>query len=111
MNNGKTATKYDPVVYAKELQEYGAGEIIINSIDRDGTGIGYDLKLISMVSNAIEIPVVGLGGAGKIQDFADAVNTTSVSGLAMGDMFVFHGKHKAVLITYPNYSDLEKLLK
>jgi cyclase len=62
-----------------------------------------------MISNAVEIPVVGLGGAGCMQHLMDAKNQTNVSGLAAGDLFIFYGKHKAVLITYPKYSELEKL--
>lgn len=111
VKNGKTKTKLDPVTYAKQMQDYGVGELIVSSIDREGTGKGYDIKLLEMVSNAVDIPVVGLGGAGCVQDLADAKNQTAVSGIAAGDLFVFHGKHKAVLITYPRYSDLEKLFK
>ncbi|MDR9498528.1 MAG: AglZ/HisF2 family acetamidino modification protein [Hydrogenovibrio sp.] len=109
VNNGKAKTKLDPVTYAKKMQDYGVGELIVSSIDREGTGKGYDIKLLEMVSDAVAIPVVGLGGAGCVQDLADAKNQTAVSGLAAGDLFVFHGKHKAVLITYPKYSELEKL--
>ena len=109
VNNGKINTKLDPVTYAKQIQDLGVGELIVNSIDREGTGKGYDVKLLEMVSNAVGIPVIGLGGAGCLQDLADAKNQTNVSGLAAGDLFIFHGKHKAVLITYPKYSELEKL--
>lgn len=109
INNGKIKTKLDPTTYAKQMQDFGVGELIVNSIDREGTGEGYDIKLLEMVSNAVEIPVVGLGGAGCLQDFVDAKNQTNVSGLAAGDLFIFHGKHKAVLITYPKYRELEKL--
>jgi len=109
VNNGKIKTKLDPVTYAKKMQDLGVGELIVNSVDREGTSKGYDIKLLETVSNAIEIPVIGLGGAGCLQDLADAKNQTNVSGLAAGDLFVFHGKHKAVLITYPKYSELEKL--
>lgn len=111
VNNGKTKTKLDPVTYAKQMQGFGVGELIVSSIDREGTGKGYDIKLLEMVSKSVDIPVIGLGGAGCLQDLADAKNQTDVSGLAAGDLFVFHGKHKAVLITYPKYSDLEKLFK
>ena len=111
VNNGKTKTKLDPVTFAKQMQDFGVGELIVSSIDREGTGKGYDIKLLEMVSKSVNIPVVGLGGAGCLQDLADAKNQTDVSGLAAGDLFVFHGKHKAVLITYPKYSDLEKLFK
>lgn len=109
VNNGKINTKLDPITYAKQMQDLGVGELIVNSIDREGTGKGYDIKLLEMVSNEIEIPVIGLGGAGCMQDLVDAKNQTNVSGLAAGDLFIFYGKHKAVLITYPKYSELEKL--
>ena len=82
------------------MQGLGCGELILCSIDREGTAKGYDLELLDTVSSAVEIPVVGLGGAGSLQDLANAKKQTSVSGLAAGDLFVFHGKHKAVLITY-----------
>jgi len=109
VNNAQIKTKYDPVVYAKKMQNLGAGELILSSIDREGTAKGYDLNLIDKIADSVNIPVVALGGAGSLQDLADAKNQTSVSGLAAGNMFVFHGKHKAVLITYPKYSELEKL--
>ena len=111
VNNGKTKTKLDPVTYAKKMQDLGVGELVVSSIDKEGTGKGYDIKLLEMVSKSVNIPIVGLGGAGCLQDLADAKNQTAVSGLAAGNLFVFHGKHKAVLITYPKYSDLEKLFK
>jgi cyclase len=109
VNNGKINTKLNSAAYAKQMQDLGVGELIVSSIDREGTGKGYDIKLLEMVSNAVGIPVIGLGGAGCMQDLADAKNQTNVSGLAAGDLFIFHGKHKAVLITYPKYSELEKL--
>jgi cyclase len=109
VNNGKIKTKLDPSTYARQMQDLGVGELIVNSIDREGTGKGYDIKLLELVCNAVEIPVVGLGGAGCMQDLLDAKNQTMVSGLAAGDLFIFHGKHKAVLINYPDYSKLEKL--
>ena len=109
VQNGKVKTKLDPVTYAKKMEDCGVGEIIVNSIDREGTGKGYDLELLKMVTKAVDIPVVGLGGAGCLQDLADAKNQTKVSSLAAGDLFIFYGKHKAVLITYPKYTELEKL--
>ncbi|WP_299735204.1 AglZ/HisF2 family acetamidino modification protein [uncultured Endozoicomonas sp.] len=109
VENGQSKTKMSPVDYAKKMQDLGAGELIVSSIDREGTEKGYDIELLNMVGSAVDIPVVGLGGAGCLQDLADAKKQTSVSALAAGDMFVFYGKHKAVLITYPKYSELEKL--
>lgn len=110
VENGSIRTKLDPVEYAKKVQDLGAGELIVCAIDREGMAKGYDLKLLELVSSAVDIPVVALGGAGTLSDFSDAVNQTHVSAVAAGDMFIFHGKHKAVLITYPEYSELQKLL-
>jgi len=110
IENGTKRTKHQVVEYARKMEELGAGELILCSIDREGTAKGYDLKLVDSVSSAVDIPVVAQGGASKLQDFADVINETSASAIAAGDMFVYHGKHKAVLITYPEYAELEKLL-
>lgn len=109
VNNGLVNTKLDPVVYAQKMQDYGAGELIVCSIDRDGTDRGYDLLLLEMISNAVDIPVIGLGGANSLLNMVEAKNKTSVSGLAAGNLFIYYGKHKAVLITYPKNDDLKKL--
>ena len=106
--SGTNDIKIDPISYAKKMEDLGAGELIINSIDRDGTQKGYDIKLIEDVSDAVSIPVVALGGVGKLSDFKDAVDA-GASAVAAGSFFVFHGKHRAVLITYPEYSTLEAL--
>lgn len=87
------------------MEQLGAGEILINSIDKDGTMLGYDCKLIEQVSKLVSIPVVAAGGAGKILDFKNAINS-GASAVAAGSMFVFHGKHKAVLITYPSRKEI-----
>lgn len=105
---GKHDTKRNPVEYAQELERLGAGEILLNSIDRDGTMSGYDLELIGKVSDAVNVPVVAAGGAGELHHFREAVDR-GASAVSAGSLFVFYGRHKAVLITYPNYADLEKL--
>ena len=105
---GKVDTKQDPIQFAQKMQESGAGELIFNSIDRDGMQKGYDLVLIEKIAQAIDIPLVALGGAATLDDFRKAVDH-GASAVAAGSMFVFHGKHKAVLITYPEYSKLENL--
>ena len=110
INNGTTRTKTDPTDYAQKMQDLGAGEIIICSIDREGTGTGYDTDLLEKISTAVEIPVIASGGANQVQDIVQILKKTNVSGASAGSMFVFHGKHRAVLITYPHYSELEKLL-
>jgi cyclase len=107
--SGKRSTIYDPVTFAKIAEEKGAGEIIINSIDHDGTMKGYDISLIKRVSDAVGIPVVAMGGAGDLQDLRKAVTEGNASAVAAGSIFVYHGPLHAVLINYPGKTDLQKL--
>jgi cyclase len=100
----------DPVQYAKKIEQAGAGEIILYSVDRDGTSTGYDIPIIKKVSQSVSIPVVALGGARNINDFALAVKEGHASAVSAGSMFVFIGPHKAVLITYPGKKELKVLL-
>jgi cyclase len=109
-HGGMHNTGLEPVGFAKRMQEMGAGEIFLNSIDRDGTMKGYDVDLIQRVASAVSIPVVACGGAATSHDFVLAVRDGGASAVAAGSMFVFHGKHKAVLITYPPISELERIL-
>lgn len=91
------------------MEDCGAGELIVCSIDREGTHKGYDLKLLELVSKAVDIPVIGLGGASNLLNMVEAKNKTSVSGLAAGNLFIYYGKHRAVLMTYPKNNELKKL--
>jgi cyclase len=79
----------------------GAGEIFLNSVDRDGTMGGYDLDLIRKVAPRVTVPVVACGGAGKLEHLSEAIRDGGASAVAAGSLFVFHGKHRAVLINYP----------
>lgn len=106
---GTHRTRMSPVEFAKRVEKLGAGEILLCSIDREGTGKGYDIELLKRVASAVDVPVVALGGAGSLQDFSRATREGSASAVAAGDMFVFHGKHKAVLITYPSPEELASL--
>lgn len=108
-HGGKVNTKKDPLIFAKELNDLGVGEIMINSIDRDGTMKGYDLELISTVCSEVQVPVIACGGASSIDDFEKAVSQAGASAIAAGSMFVLHGKHRAVLISYPKQSELQEL--
>lgn len=101
---------WDPVSYALHVEELGAGEILINSIDRDGTMSGYDLPLIQSVTSKVHIPVIALGGAGKMDDFSLALKVGGASAAAAGSMFVYFGRKKAVLINYPERVEIEKIL-
>jgi len=90
-----------------QMQELGAGEVILTSIDRDGTMTGYDLALIREISNILTIPLVACGGAGTPEDFRLAVQA-GASAVAAGSMFVFHGHQRAVLISYPEQKKLQE---
>ena len=87
----------------------GAGEIIIQSILRDGTMGGYDIELIKSISNEVTIPTVALGGAGNIDDFRNVYQHGNVNGIAAGSMFVYQGANKGVLINYPSWQDVTKI--
>jgi len=109
-HGGRRATKLDPVDFAVRMQEIGAGELFLNSIDRDGTREGYDLELIGKVSESVNIPIIACGGAGSLDDFADAIKRGGASAVSAGSMFVFQGQYRAVLITYPSLKELENRL-
>lgn len=101
-------TDRSPEAQVEELARAGAGEILLNNVDRDGTREGYDLSLISRVSNATSVPVIACGGAGSLEDLVDAL-AAGASAAAAGSMFVFQGRHRAVLISYPTYEERKKL--
>lgn len=107
-HSGRKATGIVPVDFARKMEKMGAGELIVNSIDRDGTFSGYDIHLLKSVTSAVSIPVVACGGAGTILHFGEAVREGGASAVAAGSMFVLHGKHRAVLISYPDRALLEK---
>ncbi|MGE0756150.1 MAG: AglZ/HisF2 family acetamidino modification protein [Pirellulaceae bacterium] len=101
VRGGRSRTSFDPITWARRVESLGAGEILLNSIDRDGTMSGFDLALTRRVADAVAIPVIGCGGAGGIDDLVAAVRDGRASAAAAGSLFVFHGKHRAVLISYP----------
>ncbi|HNX06119.1 MAG TPA: AglZ/HisF2 family acetamidino modification protein [Bacteroidales bacterium] len=103
-------TSEDPVEFAQLMENKGAGEIFLNSVDRDGTFSGYDTELIKKVAQALTVPVVASGGAGSIMHFADAVKS-GASAVAAGSFFIFYGPHRAVLITYPEKQVLKEIFK
>ena len=107
---GKVSTGLDPVKLAVQMDKMGAGELLVNSIDRDGTMQGYDIDLVKKITGEVSMPVIACGGAGSLDDLKDAVKTGGASAVAAGSMFVFHGKHRAVLINYPPSNELEKIL-
>jgi len=106
----KKIKKTDPLEFILMAEEYGAGEILLNSVDRDGTWSGYDTELIKKVTSRISIPLIASGGAGRISDFYDAVSKGGASAVAAGSMFVYQGKDLGVLINYPSRNELESIL-
>jgi cyclase len=105
---GSLRSGMTPVESAVRAQTLGAGEILLSSIDREGTLTGYDLALIAEVAQEVSLPVVALGGAGSFSDLAAALNA-GASAAAAGSMFVLNGRHRAVLITYPSPAELRSL--
>ena len=101
IRNGGTAVARDPVELARDVASRGAGEIVVNSIDRDGVMNGYDTDLIAAVRNAVSVPITAVGGAGSIRDIAQLIARFGIIGAAAGSLFVFKGPFRAVLISYP----------
>lgn len=104
---GARRTSCEPVAFARQAAQHGAGELLLNSIDRDGSMKGYDLELIQAVCNAVDVPVVACGGAGSLADLGRAVSA-GASGAAAGSLFVFTGPHRAVLVNYPSQDELKQ---
>jgi len=109
-DGGSKPAGLEPVLYARQIQDLGAGEILLTAIDRDGTMKGYDIELIAKVSSAVSIPVIASGGAGSVTDFGLASKQGGAAAVAAGAMFVFQGPHRAVLITYPSQVELSAVL-
>jgi cyclase len=92
--------------WADNCARLGAGEILLNDVDREGTFEGYDVSLISDIASRVTVPLVALGGAATLDDIKKAI-AAGASAAAAGSMFVFHGPRKAVLITYPTRETLK----
>jgi cyclase len=110
-HNGKKSTGINPLKFVEEAQRLGAGEIVINSIDKDGLMKGFDLDLIEKVREKITLPMTVLGGAGSLSDIEKIISKHGVIGIAAGSLFVFKGPYKAVLINYPSREEKNNLFK
>jgi cyclase len=109
--NATVAHKTDPFVLARQLQDAGAGEIVVNSVDRDGFMQGYDLDLANQFRQALKVPVTFLGGAGSLDDVGQLITKLGGVGAAAGSLFVFKGKYRAVLINYPTPAQKTRLCR
>jgi cyclase len=105
---GRRETKFSPVELAKLAESEGGGEIFLTAINREGTFDGYDTDLLRAVCEAVGLPVIAHGGAGKVEDFVRAVNEGGASAVAAGSMFVFSAKGEGVLISYPSEDELRE---
>lgn len=108
--NGKVNQKVCAFEMVEKIEQLGAGELVINSIDNDGVMAGYDLELINKIKSLVSIPVTALGGAGSYNDIKGLVSKHPVIGAAAGSTFVFKGKYKAVLINYPTPAEKQRIL-
>jgi len=109
-HSGTMATGKVPAEFAKQMEELGAGEIVVNSIDNDGVMKGYDLQLARIVRQASTLPLSILGGAGTLKDVAALIGKFGIVGAVAGSLFVFKGVYRAVLINYPNRSEKDALV-
>ncbi len=107
---GSKKVKGTPLELARWVEAQGAGEILLNSIDRDGSREGFDLKLINEISQAVSVPVIACGGAGSNDDFRQALREGHADAVAAGSLFVFHGRRQGVLISYPSAQEKAEIL-
>jgi cyclase len=98
----------DIEMYIKNAVDAGIGELFLTFVDNEGLGIGYNNNIIQKISSICEVPLVVSGGAGHIEDFKNAVKS-GASACAAGSLFVYKGKHRAVMINYPGYKNLKEL--
>lgn len=110
VESGTRALGMDPVAAARRAEELGAGEILLNAVDRDGTMEGYDLDLIRGVTAAVRIPVIACGGAGDRTDLARPIREAGAAAVAAGSLFVYQGRERGVLVNFPARELLERLL-
>ena len=110
-HGGRKGAGLDPVKFAVQMEKMGAGEIMINAIDRDGSMAGYDIDLIKRVANSVTIPIIACGGMGKLADIVAATDEGNASAAAAGSYFVYHGKRRAVLINFPTQDELNVLFQ
>ena len=105
-NSGSNISSYELMDFCNLMEQNGAGEIIIQSVDKDGTMEGYDINLLSFVSKQISIPVTGLGGASDYKNLEETYRTCNLNGLAAGSLFVYQGTKRGVLINYPEKNEI-----
>ena len=109
-HNASKATDLCPIELARKVEGLGAGEIVVNNINRDGVMKGYDLELVRKIREAISLPITVLGGACSLKDIGALIDSFGIIGAAAGSLFVFKGIYRAVLINYPNRAEKDALI-
>ena len=109
-NDGTTKQSTDPLIWAKELEDLGAGELLLTSMDRDGTWKGYDTELLKRITSSVNIPVIANGGAGNIQHIGEVVQQANVSAVALGSLVVYQAEGLGVLVNFPDKQKLRSTL-
>jgi cyclase len=110
-HNAKVNTKRTMLEVAAEAEKLGAGEIVVNAIEKDGQMKGYDLELARQINAASKVPVTILGGAGSLAHIEELIRNFGVIGIAAGSLFVFKGVYRAVLVNYPTIKERDQLLQ
>jgi cyclase len=108
-HNATKPTGLCPIEFARKVEDLGAGEVVVNSIDQDGVMKGYDLELVRSIREAIHLPMTVLGGAGSLKDIGELIQMFGIIGAAAGSLFVFKGVYRAVLISYLSRSEKDAL--
>jgi len=108
--SGSVNRRKSPVEWAKEIEDLGAGEILLTSIDREGTWKGFDIELTRQVADTVSIPVIAHGGAGTVGHIGDVVKNGHASAVALGSMVVYQARGMGVLVNFPDKEDLEEVL-
>ena len=111
VKDGTEKTLLDPVEWAQKMQFHGAGELLLTSMDRDGTWTGFDVELTKKISEAVSIPVIANGGAGNIAHIREVVKIGHASAVGLGSMVVYQKKEMGVLVNFPDKVELEKNLE
>jgi cyclase len=110
-HDGTTKTKLNPLEWSKQAEEAGAGELLLTSMDQDGTWKGFDIDIIRKISDIVSIPVIANGGAGCISDIGSVIKEAKVSAVALGSMVVYQQKGMGVLVNFPDKESLKKILQ
>ena len=109
-HGGTKKASGNPLEWAQELERLGAGELLLTSMDRDGTWAGFDIKLTASVTSKVQVPVIANGGAGTVRHIGDVVGRGGASAVAVGSLVVFQGKGLGVLVNFPGKKELEEVL-